>query len=327
MSAWFLKAATKEHLPELMRLAKCFTLENLPPDEVALTKLLELSAASFAGQCLKADARYLFVLEEATKGRVGGSAQIRAVNGSPQAPNYSYLLSHEAAHYQLTLTSNTEGATELGGIIIDPELSGQGLGSLLSLGRLVYIYAWPERFQEEVCAQMAPHMDAGGTNAFWRTYSGQVKDFYAACARARQDKNFVPQNWPSELRVPKSADAAEHLGKVGERSQGAAHMLKKMGFSFRGLVHPFDSGPTLSANIENIALLKNTQSLKLEALLEEVAKLSSRQNFIAAYAWEEPGDFIAFSKSSLKWDSKKTQPLLSFLQTPHHNNPWLLSVF
>src|SRR6185436_10013966 len=57
------------------------------------------------------------------------------------------------------------------------------------------------------------------------------------------------------------ADARNAIGKVSKDTEPVMHMLKKIGFQYKNQVDPFDGGPHLHANVDEILPIKNMKSL------------------------------------------------------------------
>jgi arginine/ornithine N-succinyltransferase beta subunit len=103
---------------------------NLPPDKGALVEKLARSQAAFAKAGDEpGDDMYLFVLEDPEAGLVRGTCQIFSMVGQRQ-PFYSYRISALTQHSpelgrtfraeMLSLTTDFEGASEVGGLFLHP---------------------------------------------------------------------------------------------------------------------------------------------------------------------------------------------------------------
>jgi arginine N-succinyltransferase len=118
---------------------------NLPPDKATLVNKLERSAESFARDT--DDQRgdlYVFVLEDPDSGKIRGTCQVFGQVGVTQ-PFYSYHVStltqsspelgKTFRNQTLTLTTDLEGSSEVGGLFLHPEMRAGGWGALLARSR------------------------------------------------------------------------------------------------------------------------------------------------------------------------------------------------
>jgi arginine N-succinyltransferase len=115
---------------------------NLPPDRQTLVAKLDRSARSFEREKdSQAGDLYMFVLEDPKSGKIRGTCQVFGQVGVSQ-PFYSYHLStltqsspelgKTFRNQLLTLTTDLEGSSEVGGLFLHPEMRAGGWGSLLA---------------------------------------------------------------------------------------------------------------------------------------------------------------------------------------------------
>ena len=120
---------------------------NLPPDRDTLVRKLDRSAKSFARQeDSQAGDLYMFVLEDPKKRQIRGTCQVFGQVGVVQ-PFYSYHIStltqaspelgKTFRNQTLTLTTDLEGSSEVGGLFLHPQVRAGGWGSLLAEARPV----------------------------------------------------------------------------------------------------------------------------------------------------------------------------------------------
>ncbi|GGB31138.1 hypothetical protein GCM10011380_20630 [Sphingomonas metalli] len=127
-----IRAALDADLKPLYEMAKLtgggFT--NLPPDRTALRAKLDRSHAAFArAEGEIADELFVLVLENAETGEVRGTCQLFTQVGQ-RHPFYSYRLGTLTQHSRelertfraemLTLTTDLEGSSEVGGLFLHP---------------------------------------------------------------------------------------------------------------------------------------------------------------------------------------------------------------
>ena len=160
--SFVIRAATGDDLQALYEMAKLtgggFT--NLPADRNSLRAKLERSAQAFARtEDSLADELFVLVLENADTGEVRGTCQIFSRVGQ-RWPFYSYRL-HALTQYSqeldrtvraelLSLCTDLEGSTEVGGLFLHPSERAGGLGLLLARSRYLFIAAHRARFGERV---------------------------------------------------------------------------------------------------------------------------------------------------------------------------------
>lgn len=275
---FLVRRAEREDLSKLYDLARQFTLLNLPADKRVIAKKIEQSIASFSGELEKDEAEYLFVAEDLEENFLAGSSQIVAKQGTQKVPAFSFkVLKRERfsealgvgfIHQILRLKVTSDGPTEVGGLVVDkayrriPEKVGKTVG----LSRFIYIGMHPERFESELHAEMAPPLTEEGRSEFWealgRRFTGMP--YAEADALSQQNKEFIKSLFPEEDIYLCLLDAKARLvlGRVGEETQGALHMLEKLGFKKKDEVDPFDGGPHLSVPTNEISIIKNLKPLK-----------------------------------------------------------------
>lgn len=271
-----------EDLNQLFDLARQFTLLNLPADKRVLAKKIEVSQASFAGELPKSDAEYLFVLEDIENQCVAGSSTILAKAGTPSAPNYSFqVLKKERfsrdlgvgfIHQILRLRANTDGGTEVGGLVVDRSYRRrpEKLGRLISLSRFAYIALNQDRFEPELHAEMAPPLTEEGRSEFWealgRRFTGMPYD--EADAISRENNAFIPSLFPEADIYTCLLDSKARLvlGQVGEQTRPALHLLNKIGFCYNDEVDPFDGGPHLGVATKNVSIIRDSERFKMKRI-------------------------------------------------------------
>src|SRR5690606_3050519 len=165
-----------------------------------------------AGELSKAEADYLFVVEDTEAEMVVGSSTILAKNGTPSSPNFSYKIlkkerfSRELGigfiHQVLRLNANIDGPTEVGGLVVDRAYRRrpEKIGRLISLSRFLYIGMEPERFEDELHAEMAPPLTEEGRSEFWealgRRFTGMP--YTEADQISSQNNGFIQSLFPEE---------------------------------------------------------------------------------------------------------------------------------
>lgn len=287
--AFRLRAARLDDVDALLALAGTSNMLNLPADRADITRRVEQSLASFAGEWEKGDPRrgeYMFVLEttDATH-RVIGTSAIIGQHGSRIAPhisfeigteeNYSPTLDVRMVHKTLELVHSYEGPTEIGGLLLEaksrktlPE-SGVRLGTQLSFVRFLYMAMRPERFQQVVIAEMMPPHAPGHSSPLWDALGAKFTGLsYVDADRLwRTDKDFVEKLFPTYpiyvTLLPQ--EAQDVIGVVDENTKPALKLLESVGFQFNNHVDPFDGGPHYQVKRDEITLVKKAVKRKLAA--------------------------------------------------------------
>ena len=252
---------------------------NLPTEHHALAAFIQQSRRSFGGQLQDSrQGMYLFVLEEAVTQQIVGTSMLIAKHGTPECPHYylemdtderySKTLNKMFRHDYLTLRHSMDGPTELGGLVVDPAFRTQPtqkspdpkgsakIGKQLSFVRFLYLAMYPERFEDRVLAEMLPALTKNGESLFWECYGKRVTglSFRKADKLSVTDKEFIEALFPPiplyVCMLP--LEVQKQIGQVGHETEGAVHLLKKVGLRFLRQVDPFDAGPFYGASVEDL---------------------------------------------------------------------------
>ena len=279
---FLIREATLADTAQILHLACLLDSINLPTDENDLVALIQRSILSFRGKITdRQDGAYLFVLEERATRHIVGTAMIVAKHGTPESPHfylemaadqrYSKTLKKMFRHTYLTLRRCLDGPTEVGGLIVDPAYRQHPakIGKQLSFVRFLYLALHPERFEDEVLAEMMPPLTEDKESLFWECYGRRVTglSFREADKLSMKDKEFIDALFPSiPLYVCMfPVEVQEQLAKVGPDTQGAVHLLEKIGLRFLRHVDPFDGGPYYGAKVEEILLVRQFRRSRLIA--------------------------------------------------------------
>ncbi len=275
-SGWQVRPATAADLDGLMALARLtgggFT--NLPQDEGALAARIRWSEQSLAATCeAPGDALYLMVLEERATGRIGGTACLFSEVGV-RWPFYSYKITTIALRSReldrtfrtrvLHLVNDFDGASEVGGLFLHPDLRTGGLGRLLAKSRYLFMAGHRARFADRVLAELRGVIDAQGNAPFWDAIAGR---FFGMGFQEADHFNSVNGNQFIADLMPKypvyvallSAAAQAALGQPHPAGRAAQRMLEAEGFRFNGYVDIFDGGPTMDAETDSLKTLREAE--------------------------------------------------------------------
>jgi arginine N-succinyltransferase len=264
---------------------------NLPPDREALLRKLVRSEASFAGQNADSgDDVFLLVLEDTRTGQVRGTAQVFSRVGS-SAPFYSYRrgtltqnsreLGRTFRAQMLTLSTDLEGSSEVGGLFLHPRERAGGLGLLLARSRYLFIRRHRERFGDRVIAELRGVIDEAGGSPFWDGLAGRFfgMSFQEADEfNAKHGNQFIADLMPKTpiyiAMLPESAQAVIGLPHLTGRA--AMRMLEAEGFAHDCYLDIFDGGPTVTAATDAIRTVREARIDRLRAITDGAPEGAAR---------------------------------------------------
>ena len=277
-----IRASRPEDLDSLYEMAKLtgggFT--NLPPDRDALAARLARSAEAFAkAEDTTGDDLYILMLEDAQTGQVRGTAQVFSTIGS-RWPFYSYRIgvlsqsSRELARTfraeMLSLTTDYEGATEVGGLFLHPRERAGGLGLLLARSRYLFIRQHRRRFADRTIAELRGVIDEAGGSPFWDGLAGkffgmsfQEADQFNAVHGNQFIADLMPKHPIYIAMLPDNARAV--MGMPHPTGRAAMRMLEGEGFHHEGYLDIFDGGPTMVAQTDRSRSIHDARSATLVA--------------------------------------------------------------
>ena len=266
-----------DDLSQLVDLAKQFNLLNLPGDKKVIGEKIDRSENSFAGKLPKNQSEYLFVVEDIEEKCVVGSSLVLAKHGSEEVPHsffkifkrdhFSQDLGIGFIHQVLRFQLDFDGPTEIGGLLVDKAYRRrpEKLGKQISLSRFLYMGLYPDKFEQRVLCELTPPLTDEGRSEFWealgRRFTGLP--YQEADLLSQSHKEFIESLFPQDDIYLALLDAKARLvlGRVGEATKPAQHLLESIGFSYLDEVDPFDGGPHYGANTEDILPIK--QGLRL----------------------------------------------------------------
>nr|WP_282098608.1 arginine N-succinyltransferase [Qipengyuania proteolytica] len=277
-----MRAAHPDDLEHLYEMAKLtgggFT--NLPPDRAALTKKLERAEAAFARtEDTLADEVFTLVLENTETGQVRGTCQIFTQVGQ-QWPFYSYRLNTLTQHSQeldrtvraelLSLVTDLEGSSEVGGLFLHPGERAGGLGMLLARSRYLFIAMHRKRFADRILAELRGVIDDRGGSPFWDGVAGrffgmtfQEADYFNAINGNQFIADLMPKH-PVYVAML-NGEARKVIGVPHPTGRAAMRMLEKEGFAAEGYVDIFDGGPTMTARTDQVKSIREAEQANVVA--------------------------------------------------------------
>ena len=278
------RPATGEDYRAIYQMAKLtgggFT--NLPPDRQTLVAKLDRSEKSFSR---KEDSQtgdlYMFVLEDPKTHRIRGTCQVFGQVGVRQA-FYSYHVStltqtspelgKTFRNQMLTLTTDLEGSSEVGGLFLHPQARAGGWGSLIARSRYLFIKQHRARFGDRVLAELRGVMDEGGNSPFWDGLAGRFFDMTFPEAdefNAVHGTQFIADLMPkTPIYVSLLSEQARAvMGLPHPTGRAALRMLEEENFVFDRYIDIFDGGPTVTAHTDDIRTIDESD----EETIEEIA--------------------------------------------------------
>ncbi len=277
---FLLREAHPRDKRRLLELARLLDSINMPTTARDMDDTLKRSVRSFRGRVRnRAQAVYMFCAEDLKTRRVAGASMIIAKHGTPASPHYylqidsderySHTLRKMFRHNFLRLRHSMDGPTEVGGLIVDPELRRlpEKVGKQLSWLRFLYIARHRNRFESRIIAEILPPLTTDHGNLFWDHYGRRMTglSFREADRLSIHDKEFIRALFPDAplytILLPDEVRA--FLGAVSEQSRGAVRLLEQAGLRFLDQVDPFDAGPYYGALISDLEPVKALRSYRV----------------------------------------------------------------
>jgi arginine N-succinyltransferase len=276
---------------------------NLPPEKPALQAKLDRSAAALmAGDAAGDDMLFVMMLENVETGAIRGTCQIFTTVGT-KYPFYSYRLSTITQHSveldrtvradMLSLVTDLEGSSEVGGLFLHPDARAGGLGLLLARSRYLFIRAHRGIFAERILAELRGVIDTAGGSPFWDGIAGKFfgMNFQQADEfNALHGHQFIADLMPKHpVYVAMLTDGARAvIGTPHPSGRAAMRMLENEGFAFENYVDIFDGGPTMTARTDQVRTVRDATTSLITAIgsggKRAIAATGQWQNFRAAFA-------------------------------------------
>lgn len=322
--SFFIRTAQPDDLQTLYEMAKLtgggFT--NLPPDRTSLMAKLERTARALERtEGGVEDELIVMVLVNSTTGQVRGTCQIFSMVGQ-RWPFYSYRLGTLTQHSRelertfraqmLSLTTDLEGSTEVGGLFLHPRERAEGLGLLLARSRYLYIRSHRERFGDRILAELRGIIDEAGGSPFWDGLAGR---FFGMNFQEADEFNAIHGNQFIADLMPKTpiytamlTDSARAvIGLPHPNGRAAMRMLETEGFTSPGYVDIFDGGPTLVGQIDTLKTIAEARDVTLAGIEDEGAgrkRMLVASGHLAHYrctygqVGEDDGDSVTLDRTS-----------------------------
>lgn len=266
----------------MLALQAGFGLTTLSKNRRELADRIERSLTSFAKNVEVAqNENYFFVLEDLQTGKVIGTSAIEASVGH-DLPFYAYRVSNISSichrlelrvNYQvLHLNNDFQGKSEVATLYLDPNYRKNKNGILLSKARFLFMALMPERFSDEVIAEMRGISDKHGYSPFWDSLG---KHFFkmsfdeADALSVLTDKQFISDLLPQHpVHVSLlSHEAQNAIGKPHESTLPAMKILLHEGFCKTPYVDIFDAGPAVKAKLKELNTIKHKKNFKIKRIV------------------------------------------------------------
>lgn len=304
---YILRSASLNDLDDLYDLSQLMLFINLPPDKEIIKSKIESSIKAFTKPSKRLwENHYLFVLEDTKAQRIVGTSMIHSQHGTEDEPHYFFTVGQENKfsmslntgfiHGTLKLGLDTNGPTEIGGLILDPEFrkSDKKLGKQLSFVRFLYMGMHPERFKETIHSELMPPFDNEGHAPLWEAIGRRFLnlEYHEADVLSRSNKEFILNLFPSDTiyMTLLPIEARNAIGKVGDSTAPVKRMLEGIGFKYMNEVDPFDGGPHYRAKLKDITPVKDL--FEVEILIRDKIIKSDMESILASLPTED-GTFKA----------------------------------
>jgi arginine N-succinyltransferase len=248
---------------------------SLPEHEPTLRERLRISELSFNGELPAQDCWFTLMLEDETEGDVLGVSGIHAAVGV-QRPFFSFrvvtlaqssnIIGLRFDHRALVLVNECTGWTEVGSLFLKPERRHGGAGRLLAQSRYMLIGAEPQRFAEQVLAELRGWFDKDDHAPFWEHVSSKFfrlpfdeADRMSASTDGQFILDLAPRH-PIYLELL-PAVACDAVGRVHEEGAAAQAML-------------VSEGPTVSCVRDDIRTVRDALHRRLRIGEPETGRVS-----------------------------------------------------
>lgn len=277
--SFLVRAVRHDDLSQMVDLAKQFTLLNLPGDRRVISQKIDRSLQSFEKKLRKHESEYMFVVEDTEENMVVGSSIVMAKHGTDDVPHnffkilkknhYSDDLGIGFIHQVLRFQMDTDGPSEIGGLLVDKmyRRRPEKLGKQISLSRFLYVAMHMDDFENRILCELTPPLTEEGRSEFWEALGRRFTSlpYQEADLLSQSHKEFISSLFPIEdiYLCLLDAKARSVLGRVGEQTKPAQHLLESIGFEYLEEVDPFDGGPHYGCDTKNIGPIKHGRRVRV----------------------------------------------------------------
>jgi arginine N-succinyltransferase len=306
-----MRNVTQNDLEDLFELSGKVQFINLPHDKRIIQDKITKSLTSFTNPNTDfSENYYIFVIEDLEAKKVIGVSMIHAQHGTELEPHFFLRVAHENkysstintgfVHGTLKLGLDTNGPTEIGGLVLHPDYRGNThkLGKQISFVRFLYMAFNQDRFKEIIHSELMPPLDQNGHSPLWEAIGRRFMnmEYNEADKLSRSNKEFIVSLFPNDniYMTLLPMEARNSIGKVGRDTAPVKKMLEGIGFQYINEVDPFDGGPHYRSKLNNIRPIRNKKALKYNEDLK--FDESTAENFL-----------ISIKKEGFQFYSIKTQ--------------------
>jgi len=312
-----------DDLPAIYQMAKStgggFT--NLPPHRPALKARLQRTVAAFTREeDALGDDLFLFILEDIATGEARGTCQIFSQIGTTwpfynyrldSFSNYSKELDRTVSAEMLTLSTDLNGSSEVGGLYLHPNERSTGAGALLARSRYLFMKLHRARFADRTIAELRGAHDDTGGSPFWDAIAGR---FFGMSFREADEFNAINGNQFIADLMPKHPiykallppNACAVIGVPHHSGRAAKRMLENEGFIYDRYIDIFDGGPAMAVATDAIATLQEARTDAVTSIAagiedgaESIVALGRLGDFRACYgSVESSGSSVTVDKAT-----------------------------
>ncbi len=277
-----LRSVEEKDIDSLYELSKLALFLNLPSDKGLIASKIQSSLQAFNNPFHDLNKNYyIFVLEEISTNKIVGVSMIHAQHGTDDEPHFFLKVSQKEKHSEtiqksftyktLKLGIDTDGPTEIGGLILAPSFRGNPhkLGKQLSYIRFLYMAQNPLEFKDTIHCELMPPFNEDKTAPLWESLGRKFMkmDYHKADKLSRTNKEFILNLFPNEniyqeLLPQKAQDS---IGLVGKDTMPVKRMLERIGFNYTHEVDPFDGGPHYRAKLKDISIVREMFLRRIKA--------------------------------------------------------------
>ncbi len=276
----FIRPVMKGDLESLIRMSieVGSGMTSMPNDIGTWEKRINCSLRTFTGTGNPhQEGVYFMVAEDSETGEAVATTAIYVGIGT-KTPFFTYkrtLIVKYSEELQktietpvLNLVNDFTRAAEVGSLYLSESYRHSGYGQFMSRARYLLMSDFPERFTDDVIAEMRGYQAEDGHSPFWQALGKKFFDLpfenadYISATKGSQFIQDLMPKYPVYIGLlPK--DAQKCIGKPHRVSAKAMHMLEKEGFRYDGYVDVFDGGPTVHCRREQIQSVRDATTYQV----------------------------------------------------------------
>jgi arginine N-succinyltransferase len=203
------------------------------------------------------------------------------------------------------LSTDLEGASEVGGLFLHPGERAGGLGMLIARSRYLFIRNHRTRFADRCLAELRGVIDEAGGSPFWDGVAGRFfgMNFQDADEfNAKFGNQFIADLMPKHpVYIAMLSEAAKAvIGVPHPSGRAAMRMLEEEGFAWENYIDIFDGGPTMTVRTDQIRSIREAKDdpvTEIDANLgdhklgeKRLISIGRLADFRTAYGWVDQRD-------------------------------------